>query len=74
MKCLRPRLDKAPKGDWYCDECNPRPIIVTCWTPLGDVPLAHGGLYVLPGSQLYGDLDQRVPMTQVRYSFMCLDD
>lgn len=51
MFCMRPKLDKLPKEDWYCSKCAERPVFGTAWIPLGDTPVDHGVLAVLPGTQ-----------------------
>ena len=35
-------------GSVYCDSCRPRPSLITCWVPLGDIPVNDGVLAVLP--------------------------
>lgn len=49
--CLAPPLDKIPDDNWYCHDCEQRAILVSCWTPLADVPVHDGVLCVLEGSQ-----------------------
>lgn len=49
--CLKPKLDKLPSDDWYCPQCSQRPLFGTAWVPLGDTPVDHGVLAVLPGTQ-----------------------
>jgi hypothetical protein len=68
MNCLLKPLKTVPEGDWYCDDCMPRPLIMTSWIPLTDVDVAHGGLCVLVGSHEYGGLDSddgKLPYSQV---------
>jgi PHD-finger/Phytanoyl-CoA dioxygenase (PhyH) len=49
--CLRPPLKQVPSGEWYCAKCSVRSTLGTCWIPLGDTPVDHGVLAVLPGTQ-----------------------
>lgn len=38
-------------GDWYCSECNLRPMVFACWIPLTNkVGCKAGNITVLPGS------------------------
>ena len=50
--CLKPKLKVLPGeyDSWYCPACKVRPIFGTCWIPLGDCPVDHGVLGVLPKS------------------------
>ncbi|CAM9340690.1 unnamed protein product, partial [Ectocarpus fasciculatus] len=50
IRCLSPPLLEIPKEDWYCPDCAQRPLLVSCWTPLGDVAVNDGVLCVLGGS------------------------
>ena len=27
LKCLRPKMEAIPDGDWYCGECRPQPAV-----------------------------------------------
>lgn len=55
MDCLDPPLSSAPSNEWYCIDCAERPLLGTCWIPLGDTPVDHGVLAVLPGSTTLPD-------------------
>ena len=47
-----PLLHSFLRGDelWYCPGCAVRPVLGTCWVPLGDVPVSDGVLAILPGT------------------------
>ena len=49
----------------FCDDCSARPINVTCWTPLSNTGMATGCFSILGGSHLFGELDKRLPKSQV---------
>ena len=52
MYCLTPEVTKLPSDgtDWFCPDCKERPVFGTTWIPLGDTPVRHGVLAVLPGT------------------------
>ena len=47
-----PLLHSFFNGDdlLYCRGCAVRPVLGTCWVPLGDVPVDDGVLAILPGT------------------------
>jgi hypothetical protein len=57
LDCLTPALPAPPDDNWYCPDCSPRPALVSCWTPLGDVRVAEGVLCVLAGSHKMPNFD-----------------
>lgn len=51
----------------FCDDCSARPINVTCWIPLSNTGMATGCFSILVGSHLFGELDKRLPKSQVSF-------
>ena len=47
-----------PQSAWYCPSCLPRPLLGTCWIPLGDIPVEEGVLGILPGSAHLPNFDK----------------
>lgn len=51
--------DLSEREDWFCVDCNPRPVIGTAWIPLGDVDIDSGVLAVLLESQNLPGMKQK---------------
>ena len=67
--CLKTNLDSVPKGQWFCDNCSERPILGTCWVPIGNVSAEQGVLAVLPGSQHLPNFDVPLKGSQLPLSY-----
>jgi len=50
IDCLDPPLKSLPQEQWFCQDCNPRPVFGTVWMPLEPLPVEHGTFCILPKS------------------------
>lgn len=49
-----------PTDEWYCPYCSIRPVLGTCWIPLGNVSVTDGSLQLLPGTMKLPQFDKFV--------------
>lgn len=66
-----PLLSSFLEGDntWHCPRCAVRPVLGTCWIPLGDIALEDGVLAILPGSSALPNFDQFKASDEVPTSY-----
>jgi len=69
LDCLNPVMEEMPKDDWYCAECNPRPLLGTVWVPLEAITVEHGTFCVLPKSHSYPQYSKPYKDFQVPNSY-----
>eukprot|EP01038_Epipyxis_sp_PR26KG_P007767 gene7767-10552_t len=72
IKCIeiyKNNIDNAPKDEWFCSDCSLRPILGTCWLPLGDISVNEGVLALLPQSDKMPNFNRSFNQAQFPLSY-----